>query len=92
MITMVFYCFKFLHEWYHYFSISADKKSTAGKIYTVDILTTYCAGEPLDMLEETLTAIQKITYPHTAWCCDEADDALVKQMCTRLGIRHVPGQ
>jgi cellulose synthase (UDP-forming) len=89
MVTMVYYCFKYLHEWYHYFSItSIDKPVTTNK-YSVDILTTFCAGEPFDMLERTLTAIQNISYPHTAWCCDEADDPDVKQLCLRLGIQHV---
>jgi cellulose synthase (UDP-forming) len=89
MITMVYYCFKYLHEWYHYFSITSLDKPVSTNKYGVDILTTYCPGEPFDMLERTLTAIQNITYPHTAWCCDEADDAKVKQLCLRLGIRHV---
>ena len=89
MITMVYYCAKFLHEWYHYFSISADQRPVPTKIYSVDVLTTYCAGEPFDMLEQTLTAIQQITYPHTAWCCDEANDPSVKQLCHRLGVNHV---
>lgn len=89
MITMVYYSLKYLHEWYHYFSISSESKPVRQKNYTVDILTTYCAGEPFDMLEQTLTAIQNITYPHTAWCCDEADDTQVKQLCSRLGVKHV---
>jgi len=89
IITMVYYSLKYLHEWYHYFSISSDNKPVRQKNYTVDILTTYCAGEPFDMLEQTLTAIQNITYPHTAWCCDEADDIQVKQLCLRLGVKHV---
>ncbi|MDN3654620.1 glycosyltransferase [Ferruginibacter paludis] len=89
IITMVYYCFKYLHEWYHYFSITSPVTPAAAKMYTVDILTTYCPGEPFDMLERTLTAIQNITYPHTAWCCDEADDPNVKQLCFRLGIQHV---
>ncbi|MEO5893127.1 MAG: glycosyltransferase family 2 protein [Ferruginibacter sp.] len=89
MVTMCYYCLKFLHEWYHYFSISAGIKPVTTRVYAVDILTTYCPGEPFEMLEETLTAIQKITYPHTAWCCDEADDPKVKQLCARLGVRHV---
>jgi cellulose synthase (UDP-forming) len=89
VITMVYYSLKYLHEWYHYFSISSDKKPVRHKTYTVDILTTYCAGEPFDMLEQTLTAIKNITYPHTAWCCDEADDIKVRQLCERLGVKHV---
>ncbi len=89
MITLIYYCLKYLHEWYHYFSIAADKKPVRTRMYTVDVLTTYCAGEPFDMLEETLTAIQKITYPHTTWCCDEADDPAVKALCNSLGVKHV---
>ena len=89
VITMAYYCLKYLHEWYHYFSISSDKKPVGQKKYTVYILTTDCAGEPFDMLEETLTAIQNINYPHTAWCCDEADDIKVKHLCLRLGVKHV---
>ncbi|MGN6264711.1 MAG: glycosyltransferase [Ginsengibacter sp.] len=89
VITMVYYSMKYLHEWYHYFSISSDKKPIRRKNYTVDVLTTYCAGEPFDMLEETLTAIQNISYPHTAWCCDEANDTKVKELCLRLGVKHV---
>ena len=89
MITMLFYCGKYLHEWYHYYSISANLKPLNTKIFTVDILTTYCAGEPFDMLEQTLIAIQNITYPHTAWCCDEANDPMVKQLCESLGVKHI---
>ncbi len=89
MTTLVYYCCKYLHEWYHYFSISTTPKPIASRIYTVDILTTYCAGEPFDMLQQTLEAMQKITYPHTSWCCDEANDPQVKQLCAQLGVRHV---
>lgn len=89
MLTMVYYAGKFLHEWYHYYRISVPVKPESTRTFTVDVLTTYCAGEPLDMLEETLTAIANISYPHTSWCCDEADDPMVKSMCERLGIRHI---
>ncbi|HTL08221.1 MAG TPA: glycosyltransferase, partial [Chitinophagaceae bacterium] len=89
MITLFYYVFKFLHEWYHYFSISYHPPPAATRSYTVDIFTTFCAGEPFDMLEETLTAMQKIRYPHTSWCCDEADDPQVKALCARLGVQHV---
>ena len=89
MLTITYYAFKYVFEWYHYYAIAAPAKPVASRLYTVDILTTYCAGEPFDMLEQTLTAIQQITYPHTAWCCDEADDPRVKQLCAKLGVRHV---
>ncbi len=87
--TMLYYCSKYLHEWYHYFSISSDKKPVENKKYSVDILTTYCAGEPFEMLKETLTAIKTITYPHVTWCCDEANDPDVKKLCEQLNIHHV---
>jgi len=89
MITMLYYCLKYMHEWYHYFSISVTPKPEATKIYTIDVFTTYCAGEPFDMLEQTLTAMQQMTYPHTSWCCDEADDPDVRALCSRLGVKHV---
>lgn len=89
MITLVYLCLKYMHEWYHYFSISVTPKPEATRIYTIDVFTTYCAGEPFDMLEQTLTAMQAMTYPHTTYCCDEADDPDVRALCSRLGVRHV---
>ncbi len=89
MITMVYLCLKYMHEWYHYFSISVTPRPEPTRQYTIDVLTTYCAGEPFDMLEQTLTAMVNMTYPHTTWCCDEADDPDVKALCQRLGVRHV---
>jgi cellulose synthase/poly-beta-1,6-N-acetylglucosamine synthase-like glycosyltransferase len=89
IITMLYYCSKYLHEWYHYFSITSPLIPFRKNNYTVDILTTYCAGEPFEMLKQTLVAVQNITYPHTTWCCDEADDPDVKKLCLQLGVKHV---
>ncbi len=89
MITMVYYSLKYMHEWYHYFSISVTPKPEAKRRYTIDVFTTYCAGEPFDMLEQTLTAMQAMTYPHTSYCCDEANDPNVKELCNWLGVKHV---
>ena len=89
MITMVYYSLKYMHEWYHYFSISVTPRPAPTKNYTVDVFTTYCAGEPFDMLEQTLTAMQAMKYPHTTYCCDEADDPDVKALCQHLGVKHV---
>jgi len=89
IITFVFTCLKIVHEWIHYFSITVPETPPHVKTYTVDIFTTFCAGEPYQMIEETLEAIQKITYPHTTYLCDEADDPYVKQVCKRLGVNHV---
>lgn len=89
MVTLVYTCLKYMHEWYHYFAISVTPRPEAKKIYTIDVFTTYCAGEPFDMLEQTLTAMQAMTYPHTSYCCDEADDPDVRALCARLGVKHV---
>lgn len=89
MITISYSSLKSLHEWYHYFSITAPEKGTAAGNYSVDIFTTWCPGEPVDMLEQTLKAIQQIKYPHTAWCCDEGDNPVIKALCEKLQVKHV---
>ncbi len=85
----IFACLRILHEWYHYLFISVPAAPPVGKTFTVDILTTYCPGEPYDMIVETLKAMQAVTYPHTSWLCDEADDPYLKAVCRELGVRHV---
>ncbi|MBW8687742.1 glycosyltransferase family 2 protein [Chitinophaga rhizophila] len=89
MSGIIYFCLKVLHEWYHYFNISIPKPPTTAIAPTVDILTTFCAGEPYEMVIRTLTAMQAITYPHTSWLCDEADDPYLKAVCQKLGVRHV---
>ncbi|MFX8653185.1 glycosyltransferase, partial [Acinetobacter baumannii] len=42
-----------------------------------------------DMVVETLTAIQSITYPHQAYLCDESNDEYLKKICTTLGVHHI---
>lgn len=59
------------------------------RLYTVDILTTACPGEPHGMILRTLEAMQKITYPHTSYLCDEGDNPVLKAACERLGVIHV---
>ncbi|MGV3767392.1 MAG: glycosyltransferase [Chitinophagaceae bacterium] len=90
MTTLTYFCLKALHEWYHYFSISAPAPKQPDRIYTVDVFTTFCAGEPYDMLRQTLEAAVQMDYPSfVVWCCDEADDPLVRNICLELGVRHV---
>lgn len=90
MFAITFTCLRLLHEWYHYFSISIPATpQQKQRAFTVDILTTFCPGEPYEMIVETLTAIQKIHYPHTTYLCDEANDPYLKEVCQRLGVRHV---
>lgn len=89
VITFVFTCLKVLHEWFHYLFITVPPTPPLTRRYTVDIFTTFCAGEPYEMIVETLTAIQAITYPHETYLCDEADDPYLRDVCTRLGVHHV---
>jgi len=87
--TIVFTCIKIVLEWAHYLFITVPPTPSPEKEFTVDIFTTYCPGEPLEMIEETLKAINKIRYPHTTYLCDEANDPYLKDLCGRLGIQHV---
>lgn len=89
MTAIIFVCLKVLHEWYHYFNITIPSRPASTSRPTVDILTTFCAGEPYEMIIGTLTAMQAITYPHTSYLCDEANDPFLKETCQRLGVRHV---
>ncbi|QKJ29376.1 glycosyltransferase [Mucilaginibacter mali] len=89
IITFAFTAAKVLYEWYHYWTIKIDTPPPPGKAFTVDIFTTFCAGEPYEMIVETLEAIQAITYPHQAYLCDEADDPYLKDICRKLGVHHV---
>lgn len=55
----------------------------------VAVVTTFVpGGEPLAMLEESLSAMVAITYPHETWVLDEEDDELVKALCMKLGAKH----
>lgn len=78
-----------LYLWYHYFSISVPIKPENFKKPSVDVLTTYFPGEPYEMICGTLEAIQKITYPHTTYLCDEANDPFLIDFCDKHGIIHV---
>lgn len=89
LISFLFTCLKVTYEWYHYLFITVKPEPPITQNYTVDIFTTFCAGEPYEMIVETLKAIQEITYPHTTYLCDEADDAYLKKICAELGVRHV---
>jgi len=80
---------RMLHEWYHYWKVVPIAAPVSNKTWKVDILTTFCKGEPYEMIVNTLKACQAIRYPHTTYLCDEADDPYLKQVCAELGVRHV---
>ncbi len=89
IITMAYSYSKIIYEWYHYWNISVPDEPKESKKFTVDVLTTYFPGEPYDMIIDTLTAIQKMRYPHTTYLCDEANDPFLKEECKKLGVIHV---
>jgi len=75
--------------WYNYSNILIPEKPTGKVDFKVDILTTYFPGEPYQMTITTLEAINNITYPHTTYLCDEANDPFLKEFCEENGIIHV---
>ena len=87
--TLFYGILRTLYIWYYYWKISIPKLPASEKAFTVDILTTFFPGEPYEMIVETLNAIQNITYPHTAYLCDEANDPFLKKVCEELGVIHV---
>lgn len=90
LIVAITYSYsRIFYEWYHYWSISVPKEPKVIQEFSVDVLTTYFPGEPYDMILSTLEAIQKITYPHTAYLCDEANDPFLIEKCKELGVIHV---
>ncbi len=89
MGPMVFDSFRIIYIWYHYWHMSVPVKPVLTKALTVDVFTTYFPGEPYDMVKGTLLAIQGMTYPHTTYLCDEANDAHLKEFCGQNGIIHV---
>ena len=57
--------------------------------WRVGVATTFVPGaEPIEMLEQTVTALVAMSYPHETWVLDEGDSAEVRRLCARLGARH----
>lgn len=95
-ISLGFKLLRMLHEWYHYVQVSvpvspptATSVTNSTPAYTVDVLTTFCPGEPYQMIVDTLRAMQGITYPHTSYLCDEGNDPYLRRVCAELGVVHV---
>ena len=88
-ITVVYGAIKKLYMWYNYSNISVPESPEKEPEFKVDILTTYFPGEPYQMIVTTLEAISKITYPHTTYLCDEANDSFLKKFCLDNGVVHV---
>ncbi|MCB0841755.1 MAG: glycosyltransferase [Bacteroidetes bacterium] len=88
-ISIGFRFLKTLHEWYHYGGISVPPPKEITREWSVDMLTTACPGEPIDMIRKTLEAMVKVEYPHTNYLCDEGNDPVLKKICEDLGVIHV---
>jgi len=55
----------------------------------VAVVTTFVpAAEPIGMLEQSVTAMVALDYPHDTWVLDEGDSPDVAALCRRLGARH----
>jgi cellulose synthase (UDP-forming) len=55
----------------------------------VGVATTFVPGaESIQMLEETVTALVAMQYPHDTWVLDEGDSEEVKSLCAKLGAFH----
>ncbi|WP_332367707.1 cellulose synthase catalytic subunit [Spirosoma telluris] len=88
-ISVSFKLLRLVHEWYHYWNVVPSTPPAVTRTWNVDIMTTFCPGEPYDMVLNSLRAIQAIPYPHTTYLCDEANDPYLRQVCEQMGIRHV---
>lgn len=87
--TIGFKLLQSLHEWYHYYSMSVPPRPVSERAWTVDMVTTFCPGEPYEMIVETLKAMKAVRYPHETYLCDEGNDPYIKQVCEELGVHHV---
>lgn len=57
--------------------------------WRVAAITTFTPPlESIEMLEQTLTAMVALEYPHDSWVLDEGDVPEVRALCARLGARH----
>ncbi len=77
-----------LYEWYLYWAIrpAAPAPRTYGP--TVDVFTTWCPGEPRDMLVRSLKAMVAMRHAHRTHLCDEGDDPVLRAVCRWLGVVH----
>ncbi len=80
---------RLLHEWYHYLGISVPEMPVSTRDWKVDMITTFCPGEPYEMIIETLKAMKAVTYPHETYLCDEGNDPYMIQVCQELGVHYV---
>ena len=79
-------------EWYHFAGLRPSESAKQPGNWKVDMLTTACPGEPLEMISRTLKAMVAVSYPHETWLCDEGNDPYLRTLCRELGVHHVTRQ
>lgn len=90
-VTLIIVWYLSVHQfrWFLILVMRRPKPMPAGTNWKVGVATTFVPGaESLEMLEETLTALVAMEYPHETWVLDEGDNSRVKALCDRLGVYH----
>jgi len=76
-------------RWFSLLLMRRPKAMPLREGWKVGVVTTFVPGaESLEMLEETVSALITMEYPHDTWVLDEGDDDRVKALCARLGAQH----
>ncbi|OMP29815.1 hypothetical protein BKM32_16105 [Mangrovimonas sp. DI 80] len=87
--VILFDVFRIIYIWYHYWDLSIPEKPKLTKTFSIDVFTTYCPGEPIEMVEKTLLAISDMEVPHKTYLCDEEGNVRLKEFCEIHDIIHV---
>jgi cellulose synthase (UDP-forming) len=82
--------------WVNYLAIGAPAHRPAPPGLRVAIFTTSAPGEPLEMIETTIRACARMTYPHTTYLLDDTRDPRFGEAARAAGavpltLLDVPG-
>lgn len=97
--SLIFYfiCFsigykliRILYEWYHLWSLDVPEKLLLHQKFSVDILTTYFPGEPIEMLKKTLLAMKRVENVQQTILCSEGENDELRQFCCQNDIQFIP--
>ena len=76
-------------RWSSLFFMARPLPCTETPRFRVAVVTTCVPSlEPLPMIERTLIELVKLDYPHDTWLLDEGDEAELRNLCRRVGVRH----
>ena len=88
-LSLIYKGLTYLHEWVYYWSPKISLLPDNKKKFTLDIFTTYCKGEPKEMIKKTLLAIKEIRHEHKIFLCDESADNELNIFCKINKINYV---